>query len=379
MIINNDLSNIENNPESYFHIFSGKKIEANPTATEQIVYEFLSNAAKVSDTPQKDWKIESLQPQSQQILLMLAHHLALRNNQSEKALQIEEELKNLESTQNLKPLDLSTYLSDKNLPKKQGYFSPAFLKVVGIGLALTGGLIGIIAYLSKSANNDIDPTLKLPNSLHEKPEDIPDVSVKGFTSINNKCRKIIFYDQIQNSMNATLSSIEKKSKSHKVVTDQTDPLAQFKEDEIYLKYAKMHESGKGLEKSDKLAFKYYKLAADLGHVDAQIILSTRYRFGEGVEKSNENAFKYMELAAKSCNMEAIHNLGIYYLSGIGVNKSYEKGMELLSSSVRWDSKFVRFRSWILDNPIPRLSCIAGTLTILTLYSKWKMNRDLKGL
>ena len=277
---------------------------------------------------------------------MLAHHLALRNNQSEKALQIEEELKNLESTQNLKPLDLST-LFDKNLPKKQGYFSPAFFKVVGIGLALTGGLIGIIAYLSKSANNDTDPTLNLPNGLHPKPEDLVDVCKKGFTSINDKCINSLFYDQIKNSTNGTLSYDVENFKSYKFVADQNDPKAQFK-------VAEMYKLGKVVEKSEKDAFKYYKLAADLGNVEAQFKVGVCYRIGEGVEKSDENSFKYTQLAAKSGQINAINNLGLYYLKGIGVEKSYDKGMEVLSSSDLFKSKIVRVNHWFLEKPVKRL-------------------------
>ena len=74
-------------------------------------------------------------------------------------------------------------------------------------------------------------------------------------------------------------------------------------------------------KDYKLAFKWFKEAAQQGDVDSQSQLATLYDFGEGVIKDFKQAAKWYEKAAKQGHSYCQNNLGEMYLSGEGVIKS----------------------------------------------------------
>lgn len=63
------------------------------------------------------------------------------------------------------------------------------------------------------------------------------------------------------------------------------------------------------------AFKYCKLSADRGYIEAQAYLSEYYSMGIGVEVSAKDSFKYCKLAADKGHSLAKAQLGICYLEG----------------------------------------------------------------
>jgi len=53
----------------------------------------------------------------------------------------------------------------------------------------------------------------------------------------------------------------------------------------------------GLKQSNEEAFKYFKMAADMGYAPSHCAVAIYYKKGWSVEKSDDEAFKYFKLAA----------------------------------------------------------------------------------
>eukprot|EP00944_MAST-04C_sp_MAST-4C-sp1_P003395 g3395.t1 len=70
----------------------------------------------------------------------------------------------------------------------------------------------------------------------------------------------------------------------------------------------MYENGRGVDKSDSVAFRYFKEAADHGHVEAQYKLACMYENGRGVDESHYQALMYFEEAAEQGHVEAQYKL-----------------------------------------------------------------------
>jgi len=104
----------------------------------------------------------------------------------------------------------------------------------------------------------------------------------------------------------------------KLAVDQGHPLAQCV-------FGIMYEEGLGimlgLDKDEKEAFKYYKHAADKGLAKAQYNLGDMYEKGRGVEKDEKEACNYYKLAAAQGHADAQYNLGFKYAYGLGVEKN----------------------------------------------------------
>ena len=88
-----------------------------------------------------------------------------------------------------------------------------------------------------------------------------------------------------------------------------------------------YEHGRGVEKSDEEAVKWYRKAAEQGHASAQEHLGVCYKYGRGVEKSDEEAVKWYRKAAEQDNASAQEHLGYCYEHGRGVEKSNEEAVK----------------------------------------------------
>ena len=77
--------------------------------------------------------------------------------------------------------------------------------------------------------------------------------------------------------------------------------------EFYEKGNKASDNGNFEE-----AVKWWRKAADLGHVKAQNTLGVCYATGKGVTQSIEEAVKWYRTAAEQGYAEAQYNLGYYY-------------------------------------------------------------------
>jgi len=65
------------------------------------------------------------------------------------------------------------------------------------------------------------------------------------------------------------------------------------------------------------AVKWFRLAADQGHADAQVKLGWAYAAGEGVAKDPIEAVKWFRKATEQGNAGAQFNLGVMFLKGDG--------------------------------------------------------------
>jgi len=81
---------------------------------------------------------------------------------------------------------------------------------------------------------------------------------------------------------------------------------------------RMYANGEGVTKSEVEAAKWYRIAAEQGHKDAQFSLGVAYYFGNGVTKDYAEAAKWFRKAADQGDAGAQFNLGVCYENGQGV-------------------------------------------------------------
>lgn len=81
-------------------------------------------------------------------------------------------------------------------------------------------------------------------------------------------------------------------------------------------------NGDGLPQSYENAAKWFRKAADQGHILAQFNLGLMYDDGQGVPQSYTEAAKWYRKAAEQGDPNAQHNLGVMYEKGQGVPQSY---------------------------------------------------------
>ncbi len=113
--------------------------------------------------------------------------------------------------------------------------------------------------------------------------------------------------------------------------NQNDAAAQFELGRRY--YSGRTSAGRygGHEQDYKEAVKWWLLAAEQGHADAQYGLGLCYKNGSGVDKDLSEAFKWWLLAAEQGYADAQYGLGWCYENGSGVDKD-------LSEAFKWYSK-----------------------------------------
>ena len=87
-------------------------------------------------------------------------------------------------------------------------------------------------------------------------------------------------------------------------------------------------AGLGVPQDDAEAVRWWRLAADQGHVDAQNSLGFMYREGRGVPQDAAEAVRWYRLAADQGHAGAQYTLGVSYAQGRGVPQDYEE-------AVRW--------------------------------------------
>jgi|GEM_PF-2023301 len=99
--------------------------------------------------------------------------------------------------------------------------------------------------------------------------------------------------------------------------EQVDAQAQY---ELGLKY----ENGKGIKKNIGLALKWYRKAAENGHVGSMIDLGWFYQNGQHVRKDIQKAIDFYIKAANQENAQAQVNLAVLYDEGIDIPEDNEK-------------------------------------------------------
>ena len=98
--------------------------------------------------------------------------------------------------------------------------------------------------------------------------------------------------------------------------------------EAQLMLGGMYADGRGVLKDDAEAVRWYRLAADQGLAVAQNSLGFMYANGEGVLKDDAEAVRWYRLAADQGDAGAQNSLGLMYANGEGVLKDD-------AEAVRW--------------------------------------------
>jgi TPR repeat protein len=85
--------------------------------------------------------------------------------------------------------------------------------------------------------------------------------------------------------------------------------------------AALYRRGDGLQPDDREVAHWYRVAADLGDVQAQFMFGCLYARGEGVALDLKHAARYFELAASGGHPQAAFNLGVFSLNGQGTEQN----------------------------------------------------------
>lgn len=104
---------------------------------------------------------------------------------------------------------------------------------------------------------------------------------------------------------------KEEAKWFKIAAEQGDANAQ-------LIMGVMYDQGEGVPQDDKEAVKWYKLAAEQGGAEAQYNLGMMYDQGEGAPQDDNEAFKWYKLSAEQGHASAQYNLGVMHYEGEGV-------------------------------------------------------------
>jgi TPR repeat protein len=91
-----------------------------------------------------------------------------------------------------------------------------------------------------------------------------------------------------------------------------------------------YKQGKGVEKDQAEAVKWYRKAAEQNFAEAQFSLGVCYYEGEGVAKDQAEAVKWHRKAAEQNLAKAQYNLGVCYAHGEGVAKDQVDGLTAMS-------------------------------------------------
>lgn len=79
-----------------------------------------------------------------------------------------------------------------------------------------------------------------------------------------------------------------------------------------IKVAGCYNAGMNVEKSDTLAYKYYKMAADHGHIEAHVRTAIHLLFGYGIPKDKKTGVKYLKIGADNGSAFGQYMLGFLY-------------------------------------------------------------------
>jgi TPR repeat protein len=83
----------------------------------------------------------------------------------------------------------------------------------------------------------------------------------------------------------------------------------------------MYVKGRGVDKNDTKALKWYRLAAKQNNAFAQLEIGIMYMEGRAVQKDYEEAIKWFRLSAEQGYAGAQRMLGTMYMRGHGVTQS----------------------------------------------------------
>ncbi|MEI7844134.1 MAG: tetratricopeptide repeat protein [Gallionellaceae bacterium] len=123
-------------------------------------------------------------------------------------------------------------------------------------------------------------------------------------------------------------------KEWRLLAEQGDALAQYN-------LALMYSEGRGVEKNDGEAAKWFTKAAEQGDAIAQNRLGLMYGTGNGVEENEVEAIRWLRKAAEQGDAIPIGNVGWYTANGWGTKKNLVEGERLLKLSVSKGSDWAK--------------------------------------
>lgn len=105
--------------------------------------------------------------------------------------------------------------------------------------------------------------------------------------------------------------------------------------EAMYNFGLLHLLGQGMAPDPEMAFKIFKEAADKGFVAAQTNVGTMYFQGQGVEQNLEEAVRYLNMAADKGDAMAQFNLGnLYYKGTAEIEKDIDKAIVYWKKAAR---------------------------------------------
>jgi len=102
---------------------------------------------------------------------------------------------------------------------------------------------------------------------------------------------------------------------------------------------KMYRQGTGVEKNLGRSAALFRLAADAGNEEAQVMVAADHYRGVGVDIDMKLAARYYQLAADQYNSIAMNNLGDMYENGFGVEKDFGRALELYKRAAKQGAPF----------------------------------------
>ena len=92
------------------------------------------------------------------------------------------------------------------------------------------------------------------------------------------------------------------------------------------------------------AFKFFKIAAEQGHREAQFCLGVMYSNGAGVSRNEYESVKWYKKASDCGHADAMYFLGLAYMMGEGVKPNdcnKFTGIELIRNAARLGSELAQ--------------------------------------
>lgn len=127
-------------------------------------------------------------------------------------------------------------------------------------------------------------------------------------------------------------SSEAKSKTKFPLYIYEDQFIRTNNSQIIYEYARLYDNDTKTKANKAKAYRYYKLAADLGDARSQAIYGTALQNGKDVKKNLKEGFKYLEKAAAQKNLNGMSNYGLALINGEGTKKNKSKGLEILKEA-----------------------------------------------
>ncbi len=118
-----------------------------------------------------------------------------------------------------------------------------------------------------------------------------------------------------------------------------------------------------VEKDMNEAVKFYRMAAEQGHIDAQNNLAACYDKGYGVEQNYAKAFEWYKKAAEQEHSTAQNNLGYCYEMGEGTEQDYDSALYWYDKSASNGCETAKRNADNLRNKIEKSSHLLSDETL----------------